>query len=254
MMARPVPPIPVRASRQPCGPAPQFTPTTSTCIPSSSWAAPNGSVPSGSSTSSPKVSIAMIGRSADASRASSMAIARWSSRENVSNWKRSTPPSSRPSMVSRNAARTAASPEAKDVRRRAAKRPDRPRDQHVPAGDVPCLAGDLGAAPGEASGLVREAVGRQADAVRPERRGLDEIGTGVEVLAVDGADQVRASGDQLVEVRPLRDAAREQQRAHRPVGQDRPGREPFPQARSCVHRGTAYRATRARWSRAAARA
>ncbi len=110
MIARDVPPIPDSASRQPCGPAPQFTPMTSTSMPSSRFAAANGSVPSGSSTSSPNVSIAMIGRSADATRASSIAIARWASSENVSNWKRSTPPSSRPSMTSRNAARTAPSP------------------------------------------------------------------------------------------------------------------------------------------------
>ncbi len=107
-MARRGPLIADSASRQPIGPAPQLTPTTSTSSATIAWAASAGVVPSGSSSSSPKVSRAMIGRSA-ARRASSMAIRRWSRTEKVSNWNRSTPPSSSPSSVSRNAARTAVS-------------------------------------------------------------------------------------------------------------------------------------------------
>ncbi len=110
-MALPAPSIATSASRQPIGPAPQFTPSTSASTRTASErAATAGSVPSASTTSSPKVNRATIGRSAAAARASSTAIARWSTSENVSNQKASTPPSSRPSMVSRNAARTSASP------------------------------------------------------------------------------------------------------------------------------------------------
>ncbi len=83
-------------------------PTTSTSSDASAVAAAPGVVPSGSSSSSPNVSKATIGRSA-AAFASSTAIRRCSTDEKVSNQNRSTPPSSRPSMVSRNVARTVAS-------------------------------------------------------------------------------------------------------------------------------------------------
>ena len=109
-IARPGWPMATSASRQPTGPAPQLTPRTSTSTRSASAAAAAaGVVPSGSAASSPKVRSATIGRSAAIERASSTASARWSTTENVSNQKTSTPPSSRPSIVSRNAARTSAS-------------------------------------------------------------------------------------------------------------------------------------------------
>ena len=105
-IARPAGPIPESASRQPTGPAPQLTPMTSiSATPRSAAAAAAGAVPSASPRSSPKVRRAAIGRSAAAARASSTAMARWSISANVSNQKRSAPPSSNPSTVSRKVLR-----------------------------------------------------------------------------------------------------------------------------------------------------
>ena len=244
MIARDVPPIPDSASRQPCGPAPQFTPMTSTSMPSSRFAAANGSVPSGSSTSSPNVSIAMIGRSADATRASSIAIGEVGEQRERLELEEvdATLEQAVDDLAERGPDRAIA--QSQHVRGRATERPDRARDQHVATGHVARLAGDLGAPSREPPRLVGQAVRRQPDPVGPEGRGLDEIRTGIEVLAMDRPDQVRARGDQLIEAGPLRDAAREQERAHGPVGQDRPLGQPFAKACSCVHRGTAYRAGR----------
>ena len=83
--------------------------------------------------------------------------------------------------------------------RRSAQRPDGPGDEDVPAGHVAGLAGDLGAAPRQPAGLVGETVGGEADAVGAERRGLDQVGAGREVLAVDRADQLGPRQDELVE-------------------------------------------------------
>ncbi len=54
------------ASRQACGPTPQLTPITSTGASSRACAAAAGDVPSASSSSSPNVSWATIGRSLEA--------------------------------------------------------------------------------------------------------------------------------------------------------------------------------------------
>jgi hypothetical protein len=70
----------------------------------SAAAAASGVVPSLAVRSSPKVIWAMTGRS-QARRASSTADSRVSSRSKVSKTKRSTPPSSSPSICSRKAAR-----------------------------------------------------------------------------------------------------------------------------------------------------
>ena len=59
----------------------------------------------------------------------------------------------------------------------------------------------------------------------PNVSGLDQVGAGVEVLAVEGPDQVRARGRELVEAGALGDAAREQQRAHAAVREQRGGGE-----------------------------
>ena len=66
-------------------------------------------------------------------RASSMASRRWTRSENVSSTNRSTPPSSRPSICSRNAARIAALVVAGQVAGRAAERTDRAGDEDVAA-------------------------------------------------------------------------------------------------------------------------
>ena len=102
---------------------------------------------------------------------------------------------------------------------------DAAADPRVPAADVPGLAGDLRRPSIEACRVVGEAVRVEAHPVGAEGQGLDEVGAGVEVLAVERRDEVRAGRRQLVEARALRDPAREQQRAHPAVGEQRGGGE-----------------------------
>ena len=61
----------------------------------------------------------------------------------------------------------------------------------------------------------------EAEPVGPERERLDQLRAGVEVLAVDRPDEIRAGRGELVEARALGDAAREQQRAHAAVREQR---------------------------------
>ena len=102
---------------------------------------------------------------------------------------------------------------------RRSERSDRARHPGVPPGHVACLAGELRAAPVERGRPIAHPVSGEAEPVGPERGRLDQLGAGVQVLPVDRADQLGPGRDQLVEVGPLRDAPREQERAHRPVGQ-----------------------------------
>ena len=108
---------------------------------------------------------------------------------------------------------------------RRAQRPDAAADPRVAAADVARLAGDLGGAPVEAAGLRREAEGVEPHPVGAERDGLDEVRARVEVLAVERGDQVRSRRGELVEAGALGDAAREQQRAHAAVREQRGGGE-----------------------------
>ena len=140
---------------------------------------------------------------------------------------RSTPPSRRPSTCSRKAARIVRSSSIRSGRGSAPPSgPIEPATSASRAGHVARLAGHLGGPPVEAVGLVGQAEGRQAEPVGPERGGLDEVRAGLEVLAVDRADEVRPGRRELVEAGPLGDAAAVQQRAHRPVGEERPRGEP----------------------------
>ena len=128
------------------------------------------------------------------------------------------------------------------------RRPERshgPGDQHVPAGDVAGLAGDLGAAPRQPAGLVGEAIGGQTHPVGAKGRGLDQVSAGRQVLAMDRTDELRPRQDELVEGGPLRDPAREEQRAHRPVRQQRAGGEAFPEPSARFHARTIPDASRA---------
>ena len=101
-------PIASIASRQAAGPGPAVdADRVGACAGEASTAAP-GLLPSASASSSPNVSEAITGTS-DARRASSTARTSCPRSENVSSTSRSMPPSSRPSICSRNAARAAAS-------------------------------------------------------------------------------------------------------------------------------------------------
>ncbi len=110
-----------------------------------------------------------------------------------------------------------------ELPRRRAQGPDAPRNPGVPTAHIASLAGDLRRPPVEPGSFRGEAEHIEPEPVGAERQGLDQLGAGLEVLAVNGGDKVRARGGQLVEAGPLRDAAREQERAHAAVGQQRAG-------------------------------
>jgi len=59
----------------------------------------------------------------------------------------------------------------------------------------------------------------EAVPVGAEGERLDEVRAGLEVLAMDGRDEVRTRGGELVQAGSLRDAPGEQQGAHAAVGQ-----------------------------------
>ena len=126
--------------------------------------------------------------------------------------------------------------EVQDLARRRAERPDRSSHEHVPARDVAGLACDLGTTPREPASLVAQAVGREPDAVRAERGRLDDVRASRQVLAVDRPDQLGPGRDQLVQHGALRDAAAEQQRAHRSVGQQRAGSQALTESVAVAHR------------------
>ena len=124
---------------------------------------------------------------------------------------------------------------AGQVARRATERADRSGHEDVPSRDVAGLTGELGAAPVQPGRPVREPEAGQPRAVGPERGGLDDVGPRLEVLAMDGPDEVRAGLDELVQAGPLRDAPREQERAHPAVGEQRSLGESIPEALAFVH-------------------
>jgi hypothetical protein len=106
------------------------------------------------------------------------------------------------------------------------------RDREAHAGG-PDRAGHVGAAGGALAGqldrglverrhLIGEAVAGQRDAVGAEGVGLDHLGAGVDVVAVDPRDQVGLGDHQLVVAAGVQHAAIVEQRAHRAVEQDRP--------------------------------
>ena len=245
-------PIASSASRQATGPAPQLTPTASAPAAGSAAAAAAGLLPSARTSSSPNVSEAMIGTS-EARRASSTARTSCSRSENVSSTIRSAPPSSRPSICSRNAARARGLGEDRPTPRRRPERPDRATDQRVAPTDLAGLAGELRRPPVERADLSLEAPGRQPLPVGPERQGLDQLGARLEILAMGGPDHLRMGRDELLEAGPLRHAAAEQQRPQAAVDQERAVGEAASEAlaRRADGRGFGHRSPIERVDRAA---
>ena len=127
--------------------------------------------------------------------------------------------------------------EVQDLARRRAERPDGPGHEHVPAGDVARLACDLGATPREPARLVAQAVRARAGC------GSRRTWT-VSMMSAPAARYSRwiapissgPGGDQLVQHGALRDAAAEQQRAHRSVGQQRAGSQALAESVAVAHR------------------
>jgi hypothetical protein len=107
--------------------------------------------------------------------------------------------------------------------------PERPHGaahERARAGDLAGVAGHLHALAGDDARLRAQAVRIQAGGAGSERVGLDELGAGGEVLAVDGLDEDRVGDVQFVEAAFERDAALEEQRAHGAVGEERALGEP----------------------------
>ncbi len=94
-------------------------------------------------------------------------------------------------------------------------------DEGVPADHVARLARDLRGAPVEPGDVVRQAEGLEPVPVGTQGEGDDQLGAGLEVLAVRAADQLRARRRELVEAGPLGDAAAEEEGPHATVGEER---------------------------------
>ena len=125
--------------------------------------------------------------------------------------------------------------EAHQVAGRRAERPDRAGDEHVTPGDIPRLAGDARRGPVEPVCLAREAVNGEPDPIGTERRGLDDVRSCLQVRPVDRTDELRPGRRQLVEAGTLGDAAGEEERAHRAVGEEWTRRESLPETLPTVH-------------------
>ena len=161
----------------------------------------------------------------EARRASSTASSSCSRSENVSRTIRSAPPSSRPSICSRNAARAAASGRSG---------PPRVGDPSGPTEPPTSASRPLTSRASRASWAARrlspptwpsrpQAASRSP--VGAERQRLDQLGARLEILAMGRPDHLRMGRDELLETGPLRHAAAEQQRPQPAVDQERTGGE-----------------------------
>ncbi len=111
-------------------------------------------------------------------------------------------------------------------------RPDRAADEHLTAGDLASLAGELHAGRVDPLEIVLEEVLGQLVPVRAEGVRLDQLGAGVDEADVHRHDRVRGAQVGLLRAAEARDGGREQD-SHAAVGDDRrPGPEAFGEARS----------------------
>ena len=106
--------------------------------------------------------------------------------------------------------------------KRSTKRADGPGDQSLASGDVSRFAGELRRAAVHLSGQLLQPELGETEAIGAEGVGLDGVGAGLEVLAVDSGDDLGVGQDDLVEAGSLGNAAAVEQRAHCPVEQQRP--------------------------------
>ena len=115
--------------------------------------------------------------------------------------------------------------------RRRPERPHGPADERIASADLPRGTGELRGPPAELAGPALEPPRREPPSIGAERQGLDQLGAGLEVLPVGGADELRLADDQLLETGALGHAAAEQEGAQPAVDEERPRREPLPEAR-----------------------
>ena len=111
---------------------------------------------------------------------------------------------------------------------------DRAGHEHVAAGDLAGLAGQLRGAPVDEGRALGQSERREADAVGAEGVRLDDVGAGRDVLAMDGRHELRAAQHELVERGALRHAAAEEQRAHGAVEQQGARGEPLGERAACA--------------------
>ena len=124
-------------------------------------------------------------------------------------------------------------------------RAQRAGHEGVHAHDLSRLPSQLGPLPAEDAHALLQAVSRKAYRVGPEGVGLDQLGPGREVVAVDGLHQGGAGQVELVEALIESDTTLIQHRAHRAVGEQwRPG-ESIEQER-CRHGERIYVVTEGR--------
>ena len=221
---RPGAPIASSASRQAAGPGPAVDADRVRARRGSRRPRPRpGCCRRPATSSSPNVSEAMTGHVGCAAGLVDREDAAAPRSENVSSTIRSTPPSSRPSICSRNAARAARLRDDRTATRRRTERPDRTTDQRIASADLASLAGELCRPPVERADLSLESPGGQSMAVGAERQRLDQLGAGLEVFAMGSSDHLRMGRDELLETGPLRHATAEQQRPHPAVDEERAG-------------------------------
>ena len=235
-------PIASIASRQATGPAPQLTPIASAPARVRASTAAAGLLPSASASSSPNVSEAMTGTSEER-RASSTARTSWSRSENVSSTSRSMPPSSRLSICSRNAARADASAMTEPPCAGGPSGPTEPPTRASRPLTSRASRASRAACRLSCDDLSLQAPGGEPMAVGAERQRFDQLGAGLEILAMGGSDHLRMTRHELLETGSLGNATAEQERAHPAVDEHRAGGESArnrcrgrPSERGCCHR------------------
>ena len=77
----------------------------------------------------------------------------------------------------------------------------------------------------DGAGLILQPESLQAKAVRPEGVGFDDLGAGLQIFLMHGADQLRLGQVQLVEALVEEDAPPIERGSHGPVTEDRPAGE-----------------------------
>ena len=201
-----------------------------------------GLLPSASASSSPNVSEAITGTS-DERRASSTASTSCPRSENVSSTSRSMPPSSRLSICSRNAARADASAMTEPPCAGGPSGPTEPPTRASRPLTSRASRASRAACRLSCDDLSLQSPGGEPMAVGAERQRFDQLGAGLEILAMGSSDHLRMTRHELLETGSLGNATAEQERAHPAVDEHRAGGRSSPESLSgqAVGRGCGHR-------------
>ncbi len=205
------------------GPVEQLTPMAPAPHSVSSAAACCGEEPSRQLLSSSTVTMTSTGRSGAVSSAASSASRASFSAGMVSMISRSTPASARARICSAKAARASSRPVLPSGSRRTPSGPTEPAT-HAVAGLLLLEVLDGLPRQPDAGGidlghLGGQAVPREPEAVGAEGVGFKDLGAGLQILLVDGENQVGVGQVQFVVAAVDEDAARIEHRAHGAVGE-----------------------------------